>query len=205
MFRDMVNNKGFPPDLMIYNVMIDGHSSDGNFKSTYEILKEMVKKKIHHDVTYNYLMRGLCLLGKAKEARALLDEMHRRGIKLDLVSYNTIISGYTRKRSCIMRVWHHGSALRPCKCPICRRLITLLIPTETSQSQRHEPAASQILENIEKYNRSFGGGSHSIMQFASCSKRRAPRCALCTMALKGPLRRGVPFAVNRYGVSVFTP
>ncbi|XP_020680824.1 E3 ubiquitin-protein ligase RNF170-like isoform X2 [Dendrobium catenatum] len=66
--------------------------------------------------------------------------------------------------SCIMRVWHHGSALRPCKCPICRRLITLLIPTETSQSQRHEPAASQILENIEKYNRSFGGGSHSIMQ-----------------------------------------
>ncbi|KAH0465180.1 hypothetical protein IEQ34_005283 [Dendrobium chrysotoxum] len=66
--------------------------------------------------------------------------------------------------SCIMRVWHHGSALGPCKCPICRRLITLLIPTETAQSQRHEPVASQILENIEKYNRSFGGGSHSIMQ-----------------------------------------
>ncbi|XP_020598353.1 E3 ubiquitin-protein ligase RNF170-like isoform X2 [Phalaenopsis equestris] len=63
-----------------------------------------------------------------------------------------------------MRVWHHGSALQPCKCPICRRFITLLIPTTTMQSQRHELEASQVLENIEKYNRSFGGGSHSLLQ-----------------------------------------
>lgn len=63
-----------------------------------------------------------------------------------------------------MRVWHHGSALQPCKCPICRRFITLLIPTETVQSQRHEAEASQVLENIEKYNRSFGVGSHSLIQ-----------------------------------------
>lgn len=66
--------------------------------------------------------------------------------------------------SCIIRVWNHGSALRPCKCPICRRLITLLIPTEDAQIHRHEPEAGQVLENIEKYNRSFGGGSPSLVQ-----------------------------------------
>lgn len=78
---------------------------------------------------------------------------------LSLMFILFVISG-----SCIMRVWHHGSALGPCKCPICRRLITLLIPTETAQRQRHEPEARQVLKKIEKYNRSFGGGSNSLMQ-----------------------------------------
>ncbi|PKA58364.1 hypothetical protein AXF42_Ash013870 [Apostasia shenzhenica] len=66
--------------------------------------------------------------------------------------------------SCILRVWHHGSALQPCKCPICRRFITLLIPTEYAQRQRHEPETGQVLENIERYNRLFGGGSPTLMQ-----------------------------------------
>lgn len=65
---------------------------------------------------------------------------------------------------CILRVWHHGSALQPCKCPICRRFVTLLIPTEATQRQRNDAEASQVLENIEKYNRLFGGGSRSLMQ-----------------------------------------
>ncbi|XP_058088853.1 uncharacterized protein LOC131235614 isoform X2 [Magnolia sinica] len=66
--------------------------------------------------------------------------------------------------NCIMRVWHYGSALQPCKCPICRRLITLLIPTEAALRQRHEPEAHQVLEKIEKYNHLFGGGPHSLIQ-----------------------------------------
>eukprot|EP00262_Sarcandra_glabra_P004674 TRINITY_DN1586_c1_g3_i1.p1 TRINITY_DN1586_c1_g3~~TRINITY_DN1586_c1_g3_i1.p1 ORF type:complete len:161 (-),score=8.34 TRINITY_DN1586_c1_g3_i1:77-559(-) len=66
--------------------------------------------------------------------------------------------------NCILGVWRHGSALRPCKCPICRRLITLLIPCETAQRQRHDPEVGHVLANIKTYNRAFGGGSHSIIQ-----------------------------------------
>ncbi|KAG6524563.1 hypothetical protein ZIOFF_014477 [Zingiber officinale] len=66
--------------------------------------------------------------------------------------------------NCILRVWHHGSALQPCKCPICRRFITLLIPTDAAAQERQDTEASQILENIEKYNRNFGGGSSSLIQ-----------------------------------------
>ncbi|XP_064974521.1 uncharacterized protein LOC103992613 isoform X1 [Musa acuminata AAA Group] len=65
---------------------------------------------------------------------------------------------------CILRVWHHGSALQPCKCPICRRFITLLIPTDAAVQERQDPEASRVLENIEKYNRNFGGGSSSLIQ-----------------------------------------
>ncbi|CAL9055480.1 unnamed protein product [Musa banksii] len=65
---------------------------------------------------------------------------------------------------CILRVWHHGSALQPCKCPICRRFITLLIPADAAVQERQDTGASQVLENIEKYNRKFGGGPSSIIQ-----------------------------------------
>ncbi|XP_008795581.1 E3 ubiquitin-protein ligase RNF170 [Phoenix dactylifera] len=65
---------------------------------------------------------------------------------------------------CILRVWHHGSALQPCKCPICRRSITLLVPTDAAISQRHDLEASQVLENVRKYNRLFGGAPNSLIQ-----------------------------------------
>ncbi|XP_073099052.1 uncharacterized protein [Elaeis guineensis] len=65
---------------------------------------------------------------------------------------------------CILGVWHHGFAREPCKCPICRRTITLLIPAEAVQQQRHDPEVSQVLGNVERYNRLFGGGSPNLSQ-----------------------------------------
>ncbi|XP_042482988.1 E3 ubiquitin-protein ligase RNF170-like [Macadamia integrifolia] len=66
--------------------------------------------------------------------------------------------------NCILRVWHHGSALSPCKCPICRRIITLVIPCEASLQHRHDPEVSGVLQNIQRYNRSFGGGTNGLIQ-----------------------------------------
>lgn len=65
---------------------------------------------------------------------------------------------------CILRVWHHASVLQPCKCPICRRLITLLVPTDAALSQCNDLEASQVLEDIKKYNRQFGGAPNSLGQ-----------------------------------------
>ncbi|CAN6459144.1 unnamed protein product [Victoria cruziana] len=66
--------------------------------------------------------------------------------------------------ACILHVWHHGSVLQACKCPICRRAISLLIPCEAALHQCYEPEARQVIEEVEKYNRSFGGGSLSLIQ-----------------------------------------
>ncbi|KAF5758315.1 hypothetical protein HanXRQr2_Chr16g0727821 [Helianthus annuus] len=50
---------------------------------------------------------------------------------------------------------HHYS-LQPCKCPLCRRQITLLVPSQASSQQIHNPEAAEILKKIEAYNRLFG-------------------------------------------------
>ncbi|XP_078170353.1 uncharacterized protein LOC144564620 isoform X2 [Carex rostrata] len=63
-----------------------------------------------------------------------------------------------------MTVWHHGLALQPCKCPICRRLITLLVPGEMTREHLANPRANEVLTNVEKYNGLFGGGPRSLMQ-----------------------------------------
>lgn len=63
-----------------------------------------------------------------------------------------------------MTVWHHGSALQPCKCPICRRLITLLVPGEMTREHLGIPQANQVLQDVEKYNGLFGGGPRSLLQ-----------------------------------------
>ncbi|KDP26978.1 hypothetical protein JCGZ_22198 [Jatropha curcas] len=65
---------------------------------------------------------------------------------------------------CIMLVWHHGSAIQPCKCPLCRRQITLLVPSEASQRERHNPEVAEILQKVETYNRLFGGQTTGLIQ-----------------------------------------
>ncbi|KAJ4701220.1 E3 ubiquitin-protein ligase [Melia azedarach] len=65
---------------------------------------------------------------------------------------------------CIMTVWRHGSTFHPCRCPLCRRRITLLIPTDAILRRRHEPFIGSILERVETYNRIFGGTSSSLFQ-----------------------------------------
>ncbi|XP_057793666.1 uncharacterized protein LOC131010246 isoform X1 [Salvia miltiorrhiza] len=62
--------------------------------------------------------------------------------------------------SCILQVWDHTSALRPCKCPMCRREITLLVPSVA----HHAADVAEILQRIEHYNRQFGGSPNGLMQ-----------------------------------------
>ncbi|XP_073144443.1 uncharacterized protein [Henckelia pumila] len=66
--------------------------------------------------------------------------------------------------SCILQVWDHGSALHPCKCPLCRREITLLVPSEASSRQYHMVDSAEILQRIERYNRLYGERSNGLIQ-----------------------------------------
>lgn len=71
---------------------------------------------------------------------------------------------------CILRVWQHSSVLQPCKCPICRRAITLLIPSEISEERQQDPEVERIMRDVAKYNRIFGGGPVSFMQVLNSPK-----------------------------------
>ncbi|KAJ6348812.1 hypothetical protein OIU77_006400 [Salix suchowensis] len=65
---------------------------------------------------------------------------------------------------CIMLVWHHGSVLQPCKCPLCRRQITLLVPGEASLRERSDSDVAEVIGKIERYNHLFGGNSSGLIQ-----------------------------------------
>lgn len=76
-----------------------------------------------------------------------------------IVSITLLCSG-----NCILLVWQHGPALQPCKCPLCRRQITLLVPAEASQQQLNDPEVAAIVERIEQYNRLFGRRDNGLFQ-----------------------------------------
>ncbi|XP_059459891.1 uncharacterized protein LOC132189255 isoform X1 [Corylus avellana] len=66
--------------------------------------------------------------------------------------------------NCIMLVWDHGSAIQPCRCPLCRRQISLLVPGEASLRRRHDPEVAEILGKVETYNRLFSGHTNGLIQ-----------------------------------------
>jgi RING finger protein 170 len=67
---------------------------------------------------------------------------------------------------CILQVWQYTSALQPCRCPICRQPINLLIPSDFDQSNE-EQEVQRVLQEIANYNRIHGGNSVGIVQ-VSC-------------------------------------
>ncbi|KAG5520374.1 hypothetical protein RHGRI_033074 [Rhododendron griersonianum] len=74
--------------------------------------------------------------------------------------------------NCILQVWNYGSAFQPCSCPLCRRQINLLIPTDAASQQRNNSEVAEVLGKIERYNRHFGARSNGLIQIIQffCSR-----------------------------------
>ncbi|AES68312.1 putative transcription factor C2H2 family [Medicago truncatula] len=66
--------------------------------------------------------------------------------------------------NCIIQVWQYSSPLQPCKCPLCRRPINLLVPTDVVDDANSEQDRLNLAD-IQRYNRVFGQQSNaSIVQ-----------------------------------------
>ncbi|NXX46298.1 RN170 ligase, partial [Tricholaema leucomelas] len=62
--------------------------------------------------------------------------------------------------SCIIAYWRYGSWLGAIRCPICRQTVTLFLPL-FGEDQRD---ATQVLQDVNDYNRRFSGQPRSIME-----------------------------------------
>jgi len=62
--------------------------------------------------------------------------------------------------NCIIQVWQYSSSLKPCKCPLCRRPINLLVPTGVDNNDDYEQDRL-IVADIQRYNRLFGDQSNA--------------------------------------------
>ncbi|KAG5525860.1 hypothetical protein RHGRI_032225 [Rhododendron griersonianum] len=60
---------------------------------------------------------------------------------------------------CILQYWNHGAALKPCKCPMCSQPITRLIPEASFDHCQNV----EVLQNVQKYNRIFVGGTYGLI------------------------------------------
>ncbi|XP_052556371.1 E3 ubiquitin-protein ligase RNF170 isoform X2 [Tympanuchus pallidicinctus] len=62
--------------------------------------------------------------------------------------------------SCIIAYWRYGSWLGAIRCPICRQTVTLFLPLFGEDQQ----GATQVLQDVNDYNRRFSGQPRSIME-----------------------------------------
>lgn len=83
---------------------------------------------------------------------------------LQLKFHSVMSLFFSLSGSCILQVWDHGAALHPCKCPLCRREITLLVPSEAALRRHDMDEVAEILLRIERYNRLYGQRSEGLMQ-----------------------------------------
>nr|XP_043630428.1 pentatricopeptide repeat-containing protein At1g63330-like [Erigeron canadensis] len=101
LFNDMVFRKAIPPNVHTYKSLIYNLSKFGRWDDVCLMLRRMVKKNIHPDVTnFNIIVDALCKQGKINEAQAVIDIMDETGGKYtpDVVTYNSLIEAYGWKR-----------------------------------------------------------------------------------------------------------
>lgn len=81
-----------------WNNMVSVHVSTGDFKEAMNVLDQMEKVGIKPDlVTYNILISGYSVLGRIKEASAMINQMKTStSLTPDVVSWTALISGCSR-------------------------------------------------------------------------------------------------------------
>ncbi|KAJ0961072.1 hypothetical protein J5N97_000973 [Dioscorea zingiberensis] len=90
------DNLRVSPNVQIFNTLLLAMYQDGQSDRVDEIRVEMERFRVDPNVfTYSVLLAGVCDDGtRIREARELWEEMAGRGIKPDIMAFNTMINGY---------------------------------------------------------------------------------------------------------------
>ncbi|KAM0951543.1 putative tetratricopeptide-like helical domain superfamily, pentacotripeptide-repeat region of PRORP [Dioscorea sansibarensis] len=90
------DNPRVSPNVQIFNTLLLAFYQDQQSDRACEIRVEMERLRVDPNVfTYSILLAGLCKDGKRiREAKELWDEMAGKGIKPDVMAFNTMINGY---------------------------------------------------------------------------------------------------------------
>ncbi|MCI40728.1 pentatricopeptide repeat-containing protein, partial [Trifolium medium] len=79
-----------------YNPLVDGYCKKGMVGKANDLVEMLDRGALPTVSTYNAIMYGRCREGEVSGARGFLDVMVSKNLKPDLVSYNTLIDGYSR-------------------------------------------------------------------------------------------------------------
>ncbi|CAN6444379.1 unnamed protein product [Victoria cruziana] len=85
-------------DLISWNSMISGYSTNGFLSDAWEVFREMESLGTKPDVvTWNCLISGHALHGSVEEVENIFHMMNREGIAPDAASWSSAISGFTQR------------------------------------------------------------------------------------------------------------
>ncbi|CAH2047960.1 unnamed protein product [Thlaspi arvense] len=97
-FKQMVSG-GVPPNIMTYNIVLDGLCNNGKLEKALVIFQDLQKSEMKLNiVTYVIVINGMFKAGKVEEAWDLFSSIGLKGVmKPDVVTYTTMISGFCGK------------------------------------------------------------------------------------------------------------
>ncbi|XWS66935.1 hypothetical protein CRYUN_Cryun05aG0243200 [Craigia yunnanensis] len=98
LLRDMADDAGIKPDVVSYNILIDGCILIDDSSGALAFFNEMRERGISPTkISYTTLMKAFALSGQPKLANKVFDEMLRDPrVKVDLVAWNMLVEGYCR-------------------------------------------------------------------------------------------------------------
>ncbi|XP_010244995.1 PREDICTED: pentatricopeptide repeat-containing protein At3g09650, chloroplastic [Nelumbo nucifera] len=96
--REMADDASIEPDVVSYNILIDGCILIDDSAGALAYFNEMRTRGIAPSkVSYTTLMKAFALTGQPKLAHKVFDEMLKDPrVKVDLVAWNMLVEGYSR-------------------------------------------------------------------------------------------------------------
>uniref|UniRef100_A0A0A9FCP6 Pentatricopeptide repeat-containing protein n=1 Tax=Arundo donax TaxID=35708 RepID=A0A0A9FCP6_ARUDO len=83
---DLMVRVGVRPDVISYNILIDGHCLVGGMDETMKLLGGMVSVGLKPNVvTYSILLHGFCKAGRIDDASSLFRETTELHLELSLI------------------------------------------------------------------------------------------------------------------------
>ncbi|CAH8391327.1 unnamed protein product [Eruca vesicaria subsp. sativa] len=98
LLREMAEDAGIEPDVVSYNIIIDGCILIDDSAGALSFFNEMRTKGIAPTkISYTTLMKAFAMSGQPKLANRVFDEMMRDPrVKVDLIAWNMLVEGYCR-------------------------------------------------------------------------------------------------------------
>ncbi|PNX71504.1 pentatricopeptide repeat-containing protein, partial [Trifolium pratense] len=91
--------KNISPNVVTFNILIDGLSKEGEVRKAKNVLAIMIKQGVKPDVvTYNSLMDGYFLVKEVNKATYVFNTFAQTEVKPDVVSYNVMINGLYKNK-----------------------------------------------------------------------------------------------------------
>lgn len=98
LLREMADDAGIKPDVVSYNILIDGCILIDDSAGALSFFNEMRARGITPSkISYTTLMKAFALSSQPKLANKVFDEMfHDPRVKVDIVAWNMLVEGYCR-------------------------------------------------------------------------------------------------------------